>query len=37
MKITLNLPEQLLIEAMNVSNTSTKTAVIIMALEDLVE
>nr|WP_320189894.1 type II toxin-antitoxin system VapB family antitoxin [uncultured Desulfobacter sp.] len=36
MRTTLDLPEDLLIEAMKVTETKTKTKVIIMALEDLI-
>ncbi len=36
MRTTLDLPENLLNEAMKVTNTATKTGVIIKALEDLV-
>lgn len=36
MRTTLDLPENLLNEAMKVTNTDTKTAVIIKALEELV-
>jgi Arc/MetJ family transcription regulator len=36
MRTTLDLPEDLLNEAMKVTHTGTKTAVIIKALEDLV-
>ena len=36
MRTTLDLPEDLLNEAMKVTHTNTKTAVIIKALEDLV-
>ena len=36
MRTTLDLPEDLLNEAMKVAHTGTKTAVIIKALEDLV-
>jgi Arc/MetJ family transcription regulator len=36
MRTTLDLPEELLERAMHVSNTSTKTKVIILALEELV-
>ena len=36
MRTTLDLPENLLIEAMKVTHTSTKTAVIVKALEELV-
>ncbi len=35
MRTTLDLPEDLLIEAMKTTNTNTKTAVIIKALEGL--
>jgi len=35
MRTTLDLPEDLLIEAMETTHTNTKTAVIIKALEDL--
>jgi hypothetical protein len=36
MRTTLNLPENLLNEAMALTHTDTKTAVIIKALEELV-
>lgn len=36
MKTTLDLPEQLLSEAMRVTQAETKTAVIVLALEELV-
>ncbi|WP_305907277.1 type II toxin-antitoxin system VapB family antitoxin [Methylomarinum sp. Ch1-1] len=36
MRTTLDLPENLLNEAMKVTNTDTKTAVIVKALEELV-
>ncbi|VAX14329.1 hypothetical protein MNBD_GAMMA24-61 [hydrothermal vent metagenome] len=36
MRTTLDLPENLLNEAMKVTHTNTKTAVIIKALEELV-
>jgi len=36
MRTTLDLPESLLNEAMNVSHQKTKTAVIITALTDLI-
>jgi len=36
MRTTLDLPEKLLNEAMKVTHTSTKTGVIVKALEDLV-
>jgi len=36
MRTTLNLPESLLNEAMKVTQTGTKTAVIVKALEELV-
>ena len=36
MRTTLNLPENLLIEAMKVSHIETKTKVIITALEELI-
>jgi Bacterial antitoxin of type II TA system, VapB len=36
MRTTLDLPEELLIEAMKVSRINTKTKVIITALEDLI-
>ncbi|NNJ91845.1 MAG: type II toxin-antitoxin system VapB family antitoxin [Gammaproteobacteria bacterium] len=36
MRTTLDLPEKLLNEAMKVTHTETKTAVIIKALEELV-
>ncbi len=35
MRTTLDLPEDLLNEAMEITRTNTKTAVIIKALEDL--
>ncbi|PCI43101.1 MAG: hypothetical protein COB41_07920 [Proteobacteria bacterium] len=35
MRTTLDLPENLLHEAMKITHTSTKTAVIIKALEEL--
>ena len=37
MRTTLDLPEDLLHEAMAVSHTGTKTQVIILALQELVE
>ena len=37
MRTTLDLPENLLNEAMKVTNTSTKTGVIVKALEELVK
>ena len=37
MRTTLDLPENLLKEAMKVTNTGTKTRVIITALEDLIK
>jgi len=36
MRTTLDLPENLLIEAMKTTHISTKTAVIIKALEELI-
>ncbi len=36
MKTTLNLPEELLLDAMKATNIKTKTKVIIIALEDLI-
>jgi Arc/MetJ family transcription regulator len=36
MRTTLDLPENLLKEAMKVSHTDTKTAVIVKALEELI-
>ena len=36
MRTTLDLPENLLIEAMKVTHTKTKTGVIVQALEELV-
>lgn len=36
MRTTLDLPEELLEKAMQVSHTNTKTKVIILALEELV-
>ena len=36
MRTTLDLPENLLLEAMKATRTGTKTAVIIKALEELV-
>lgn len=36
MRTTLDLPENLLIEAMKVTQTKTKTGVIVRALEELV-
>ena len=36
MRTTLDLPENLLIEAMKATHTNTKTKVIIMALEELI-
>ncbi|PTQ78516.1 VapB protein of antitoxin of type II toxin-antitoxin system [Nitrosomonas oligotropha] len=36
MRTTLDLPEQLLSEAMRVTQAETKTAVIVVALEELV-
>jgi hypothetical protein len=36
MRTTLDLPEELLREAMKTSNTDTKTRVIIIALEELI-
>lgn len=37
MRTTLDLPENLIKEAMSATHTSTKTAVIIKALEELVQ
>ena len=34
MKITLDLPEDLLNKAMKISRTNTKTAVVVLALND---
>ncbi|MCA9896816.1 MAG: type II toxin-antitoxin system VapB family antitoxin [Anaerolineales bacterium] len=36
MRTTLDLPEALLVEAMEITQTKTKTSVIILALEELV-
>jgi len=36
MRTTLDLPENLLNEAMRVTHTETKTAVIVLALEELI-
>ena len=36
MRTTLNLPENLLNEAMRVTHAETKTAVIVLALEELI-
>jgi len=36
MRTTLDLPESLLNEAMRVSHSNTKTAVIVLALEELI-
>ncbi len=36
MRTTLDLPEQLLLEAMKVTNITTKTGVIVSALEHLI-
>ena len=36
MRTTLDLPEDLLDEAMKITRTSTKTGVIILALQDLI-
>lgn len=36
MRTTLDLPEELLNQAMQVSNEKTKTSVIILALEELI-
>ncbi len=36
MRTTLDLPEELLLEAMRLTQAKTKTAVIIHALEDLI-
>ena len=35
-RTTLDLPEDLLLEAMQITHTGTKTAVIVLALEELV-
>ncbi|MDP1558274.1 MAG: type II toxin-antitoxin system VapB family antitoxin [Nitrosomonas sp.] len=37
MRTTLDLPESLLSEAMRVTHTETKTAVIVLALEELIQ
>lgn len=37
MRTTLDLPEDLIAEAMQVTSTRTKTAVIIRALEELIQ
>ncbi|MEA1968956.1 MAG: type II toxin-antitoxin system VapB family antitoxin [Thermodesulfobacteriota bacterium] len=37
MRTTLNLPEELLFEAMKVTHIKTKTKVIITALEELIQ
>ena len=37
MRTTLDLPEALLLEAMTVSNIKTKTQVIILALQELIQ
>ena len=37
MRTTLDLPEDLIQEAMQVANVKTKTKVIVMALEELVQ
>lgn len=37
MRTTLDLPEDLILEAMQVANAKTKTKVIVMALEELVQ
>jgi hypothetical protein len=37
MRTTLDLPEHLLLEAMNLSNSANKTQTIILALEELVQ
>jgi len=37
MRTTLNLPENLLNEAMRITHTGTKTGVIILALEELIQ
>ena len=36
MRTTLDLPENLLNEAMRITHTETKTAVIVLALEELI-
>ncbi len=36
MRTTLDLPEDLLADAMEVTNTDTKTAVIVLALQELI-
>ena len=36
MRTTLDLPENLLLEAMDITHTDTKTGVIIKALEELI-
>ena len=36
MRTTLDLPEELLNEAMQITNTSTKTGVIVLALRELI-
>lgn len=36
MRTTLNLPEELLLEAMDVTHIGTKTRVIIIALQELI-
>ncbi len=36
MRTTLNLPEELLLEAMDVTHVGTKTRVIIIALQELI-
>ena len=36
MRTTLDLPEELLLEAMSVSHTKTKTKVITLALQELI-
>jgi hypothetical protein len=37
MRTTLDLPEPLLLEAMNLSNSANKTQTIVLALEELVQ
>ena len=37
MRTTLDLPEKLLLEAMDITHTGTKTAVIVLALTELVQ
>ena len=36
MRTTLDLPEELLSEAMEITDTKTKTSVIVLALEELI-